>query len=790
MRLSRRISDGLGDLCLRYRKTVLLAVAAVSAFTLGQVIDVRFDNAIEIWFVDKDPALVAHQRLIDTYVSDELVVVGVEAPDVFAPEVLDAIDRMTRAIEVAPYVEKVTSITNIESITGQDDLLEIGDLIEFPLDPATLPAIRERALANELYVGNVVSKDGGFSCIIARLPHDPDTFDYKIESVAAIREIVDRETGLATYISGGPVLDDEFYRGSERDSLMIIPLLLGLLVAVLWTLMRSARGIIIPLSTVVLADIWAIGWMVTAGVRINVITTMLPQLLLAVGIADSMHVLVDYQNRCRQGAGRMEALRAVYSELTVPLFLTTLTTSIGMLSLGISRVQGIREFGIFAAIGVWGAFVLSVTFVPVVLSYLPPLEKQLPTNAVRLLSDRTLQALHRFTVARGRAIVAVSALLLAFGFAGATQVKLESSFLEIFKDDAKITTDTRRIEKALAGTVTMDVMIDTGTEGGVKEPELLAELERMQNWFESQELVSSSQSITGQFKDMRRAFFGNDQDEYKLPESREEAAQYLLLYEMDAPDGDIKEITTFDYSETRVSVRLALTTSNAATELLERTREYVATELPESLDVEIAGFAMLYANMEEYIRQSLVRSFAIALTAIFAVFCLLFGSIRLGAISMIPNFTPIVICLGFMGFAGINLDSMTAMVASVAIGLAVDDSIHFISRVRLRLAEGRDMTSALGEATVDVGRALVFTSITLCAGFGAMMAGSFVGMVYFGLLSMITIIFALAADLLLLPVVLRWYASEPGALAAPQRTAREEAEIGEVSDAREPARGL
>jgi len=760
--ISRALMRGIdrwAEICLRYRKTVLLVVAALSTLAFAQMGKVRFDNALEIWFVRDDPGLVAHRELIDTFGSDELIVIGLEAPDVFAPDVLDEIDRITRAVEKAPHVEKVFSLTNIESIEGKEDLLEIHDLIEFPLDEKALPAIRQRALANELYVGNVVSADGTFTCIIARLPHYTDDFEYKIEGVSAIREIVEREAHSKHYLSGGPTLDEVFYSLSEKDSARTIPLMLGLLVVVLWGLLRSVVGGVLPICTVVLATVWAIAWMVLAGSPINAVTTMLPPLLLAVGVADSMHVLVEYQNRCRAGVEKMAALRAVYHELMIPLFLTSLTTAIGMLSLAISKVAGIRDFGIFAALGVAGAFFLSVTFVPIVLSYLPPPRPRKSSGAPRFALAGTvwLEHLHTFTMRYRKSIATVSVVLLALGVAGATRIRPESSFLALFKKDAKIRLDTERIQDALAGTVTIDVTIDSGREDGIKDPELLRSLVGLEDFLESQPHVSSAQSIAGYFKDMRRAFFANDQREYRLPETREEAAQYLLLYEMDAPDGDIKEYATFDYRKTRVSARVDLDSSNAAVDLVRNTKEYLRHNMPAGVHADVSGIILLYADMEEYIRDSLIRGFTIAMIAIFVVFCIQMRSIGLGSIAMIPNVTPIVITLGIMGVAGINLDSMTAMVASVAIGLAVDDSIHYLSRVTGRIAAGSAMVPALHDATIEVGRALIFTSLTLCAGFGVMLVGSFVGQIYFGLLCMLTIVFALAADLLLLPVVLRWY---------------------------------
>src|SRR6185503_17537509 len=232
-------------------------------------------------------------------------------------------------------------------------------------------------------------------------------------------------------------------------------------------------------------------------------------------------------------------------------------------SLTVSKVRAIREFGEFSALGVAAAFVLTVTFVPIVLSYLP-----LPRPAARrrggqpYLSTRVLEALHGFTMRRGKAIVAVSACLVVVAIGFALQVKAESAFLKVFKPGAKIRLDTERIQTAMGGTVTVDVLVDTGRPDGVKDPAVLAEIVELEKFLESQEHVSSAQSVAGYFKNMRRAFHANDPREYRLPATREEAAQYLLLYELDKPDGDLKEYTTFDYRQTRVSARVDIESSN------------------------------------------------------------------------------------------------------------------------------------------------------------------------------------------------------------------------------------
>jgi predicted RND superfamily exporter protein len=761
--------------CLTYRKTVLTVLAAITAVAAVQIPHVHFNNAIETWFVEGDASLRNHQRLLDTFGSDTIIVVGIEAPDVFAPDLLAKIDRATRAIETTRNVEKVFSLTSVEAITGKpDDLIEVSHLVEFPLDDASLRSIRDRALTDDLYVGNVVSADGSFTAIVVRLEHHPGGFDYKIDAVKDVRAILEREVGDGYYLAGGPAFDEQFFYQSEADSIRMMFLMLALLVVILWMLLRTVWGVVLPIVTVSVAILWTIAAMVLTGVRINIITTMLPPLLLAVGVADVTHMLVEYQNRCRAGVAKMPALRGSFEELFGPLFVTACTTALGMLSLTVSRIEAIREFGIFAAAGVVFAFLLTVTFVPVVLSYRPAPPAGAPNpRRNRFISTRALEALHRFNMARSHTILAVWVAVLAVAIGLATRVSAESSFLKIFKESAKVRQDTERIQDELGGTVTIDVMIDTGRPDGVKDPAVLQRLAALEEFLKSQPDVSTALSVAGYFKSMRRAFHGNDPSEHRLPVTREEAAQYLLLYEMDAPDGEIGDFVTLDYSQARVTARANMKSSNSAAALAQATEEYIKKNFPPGLKGTVSGLLVMYADLEEYIRNSLIQGFSVALLSIFVVFCLQMRSVGLGTIMMIANCMPIVITLAVMGLFGIHLDSMTAMVASVAIGLADDDSIHFMSRVRSKLDAGIAVTTALRDAVVEVGRALVYSGLALCAGFAVMLTASFLVAIYFGLLVMLTIIISLAADLVLLPVMLRYYESWRRGMPAVGRLARD-----------------
>ena len=744
--------------CLTYRKTVLCVLAAITAVAVAQLPRVHFNNALDTWFLKGDPALVNHQRLLDTFGSDEMIVVGLEAPDVFEAGLLEKIDRATRAIKQAANVEKVFSLTNVEAITGRNKRIEVGNLVKVPVDPAALPSIRERALADDLYVGNVVSPDAQFTAIVVRLIHHEGGFDYKIQAVKDVRAIVEREIGPSYYLAGGPAFDEQFFYQSEADSVRMMVLMLALLVGILWMLLRTPWGVVLPIVTVGVAILWTIAAMVLTGVRVNIITTMLPPLLLAVGVADVTHVLVEYQNRCRAGAEKLTALTGTLQELFGPLAVTAGTTAIGMLSLTVSRVEAIREFGIFSGVGVTFAFLLTVSFVPIVLSYRPaPVRLKVRPRRNYYISTRALEALHDFNMKHSPVILGVFIAVLAVSVALATRVSAESSFLKIFKESAKVRRDTEKIQKEFGGTITLDVMVDTGRPDGIKDPAVLRQLDDLEKFLESQPHVSSAHSIVGYFKDLRRAFFGNDAREYRLPETTAEAAQYLLLYELGAPDREMADFVTFDYRKARVTARVDMDSSNAAVALAQATQDYIRKNFSPDLDGTVSGVLVMYANLEEYIRSSLIQGFSGALITIFVIFCFHMRSIGLGTIMMLANSMPIVVVLGIMGLFGIHLDSMTAMVASVAIGLADDDSIHFMSRVRMKLEAGTEVTVALRDAVVEVGRALVYSGLALCAGFAVMLTASFLVAIYFGLLTMLTIVISLVADLVLLPVMLRYY---------------------------------
>lgn len=757
MPLSHRLGDALGHVCLTYRKTVLLAVAAVTVLLAAQLPKLKFENSLGSWFLARDPALLQHDRFTEEFGSDELIIIGLEAPDVFAPDVLRRIDRVTRAVERAPNVEKVFSLTNIESVSGRDGALDVGDLVEFPINDAEATAIRARALTNETYLGNVVNATGTFTAILARLPYRVNEIEYKRETTRAIEAILAKEDA-SFVLSGSALYNVRFLELSERDLPLVTGIMTGLLLLILWILFRSPVDVAVPATTVGIATLWSVGWILLVGRGLTIVSEALPPLMMAVGVADAMHLVVDYELRLRAGTHKQDALRQVYRYMTWPCLFTSLTTCAGMLSLCVSRVRNVSEFGLFAAIGVFGAFVLAMTLVPIALSYLPEPHPERPGAHIFQVSGGVLNGIATFAQRHGRLIFGVSAALLLGGLALATRVRVESGLLQYFRDGHRFKTDTRTVERNLAGMSTLEIVVDTGRPGGVKAPATLAALADFQAALEAHPEVSASHTVTGVFKDLRRAFFDNDPREYRLPETEAEAAQYLLLYELDRPDGDLYEYVDYGYRKARLSARVSSENSTILGDVLQHARRAAAAHLPPSADVTYTGTAVLWAHMEDYIRESLLVGMSLALVSIYVLLSLQARSFLLGAIAMVPNVVPIVVGLGFMGVTNIALDASTVLSAPIMLGLAVDNTIHFIVHTREQLDRGTGLNLALWRTTVQIGRALIFTTIVLAASFVAMLFGAFTGVIHFALLCLVTLAVALPADLLLLPSLLRVYA--------------------------------
>jgi hypothetical protein len=752
---------------------VVVAVLGLTALAVLGARKVQSDNSLELWFDRDDPQLVAYQGFLDRFQGDQFAVIGVFADDVFAPAVLEKIDRLTQAFEELETVHRVRSLSKARIFRADGDFIEVGPLVpELPKTEAESQAIRKQALDSPLLKGLLVARDGRATVIVAEVTAGLTSTEAKIAFTREVEAILEREKapGIQYYLTGTPPTNAAFTLYSRRDLRTIIPLMALLVVAVCLAVFRRISAAFIPLVVVALSAVWTQGVMGALGFRSTVVTTVVPVLILAVGVLGSIHILDGYFGNLRKGLDKAAAVMATVRHLFVPMFFTFLTTTAGLLSLVASPLKPIREFGILAATGVGFSYLLSFSLVPILLKFTrqPPvafLERQSRGPLARLLTFFSRQS-----PAVSRAVLAGAAVLFLGSMLSLNRMVVGSNPLEYFKKDAPVRVSTMEIDRALGGTTSLELVVDAGPEG-FKDPVKLQKLAAFEEWIEQQPAVNRAASIIDNLKEANRVLHGGDSAKYALPDSRELASQYYFLME---GEEDFKYAMTGGYSVGRISVRAERSKSYELPRLTAAVEAKAAELEAAGIKVTTTGWVKMVSQIEDYLVQSQIQSFTFAFPIITVLMALLLRSLRLGLVAMVPNVTPIAFGLGFMALVGINLDPGTVMIASIGLGLVVDDTVHFMVNIAREMKSGRELKEAVAETIQEVGRPCTVSALVLAASFSIMMLGSFGPNVNFGLVASFVIACAWLVELVVTPsvlMVLRPRLSsladrEPGAAAA------------------------
>lgn len=741
---------GLMQGVLSLRIGVLVLVAAVSGAAAWSASQVRFDSDVEIWFLEDDPELVVYHRFLETFRTDEIVVVGLFADDVFTPEVLDGVDALTEAFARVPQVHRVRSLTNASRFESREDVLAVVPVVpSLPVTASVAASVRAVATEDPLLADVLVAPDGGATAIVVELSTEADTFEEKVALVRALTEAAQAglPPGAELRMAGTPVVNEAVFRYSQRDFGLLGGLSLVLMLLICFGVFRQVWAAVLPLTVVLLAVLWTFGLMGALGFDVNLVSQSLAVVLFAVGIADAIHVMTEYQHALVNRREPKEALVEALTSVAVPCLFTTVTTAAGMLSLLSSHLRPVREFGALAAAGVGVALLLSFTFLPAVLSFVPA-----PSHASLARHDDGLLArmLHRVALlgrTRRRSILLGFGLAVAVSAYLAPQLQVGANPAAYFLEDDPVREDLRRVDEALGGSTSIELLV-TSEDEGLLDPARVARLEALERWLEGLPAVAKVGSITDGLRALERALTGQD----RLPSTRPELSQAYLLIE-DEPD--FAALVTEDYATARISARVRMSEAAALVERIPEIEAKLAEEFsgPE-LRVRPTGFVKLISEMELYIVDSQVRSFGIAFALISVLMIVLLRSVRLGLFAMIPNLGPVVVGLGVMKLLGIRLDPGTAMLGSLTLGLVVDDTVHMVSRIKAHLSRGLTTEAAVTSAITEVGRALTTTSLVLAAGFGVLAFGSFTPNIYLGVMAAVVIGLALAADLLVLPAAL------------------------------------
>ncbi|HEY9201736.1 MAG TPA: MMPL family transporter [Gammaproteobacteria bacterium] len=744
---------------LKWRYLVILfSLIAVAVIGSGAPKLMPLSNDYRIFFSEDNPQLRAFEDLQNTYTKDDNVLIVISPKDgqVFTPDTLAAIQDITEQAWQIPHSIRVDSITNFQQTYAEEDELIVDDLVVDPdaLDASQLEQIKQIALQEPQLAGRLISADAAHSGIniTIQLP-GVNLMEENPQTVAYARKILQQAEAdypqIEFRLAGISMLNNAFPEASMSDGQKLIPLAFAVIIIALLFLLKGVSGTVATVILVLFSIVIGMGAGGHMGIQLSPPSASAPIIILTIAIAGAVHLLVTMLQEIHRGMNKHDAIVESMRVNFTPIFLTSITTALGFLSLNSSEAPPFADLGNLSTFGVLAAFVLTVTFLPAMMFILPIKAKHF------VAGTSLMDKLGGFVVEKRRSLLLSLSVAVLVLLAMIPLNSLNDIFVNYFDESIEFRRDTDYTTQNLTGTYSIAYSLDSGEKGGVSEPDFLAQVEDFANWYRQQPEVMYVSSITDTFKRLNKNMHGDDESYYRLPDNRELAAQYLLLYEMSLPYGlDLNNQIDVAKQATKVNVVLQTISSNELLALEQRANAWLHQHAPE-LKTEGASPAIMFAHIGKRNIVSMLGGTTFALIMISLILILALRSFKYGLISLIPNLFPAGVAFGlwgiFVGEIGLALSVVTAM----TLGIVVDDTVHFISKyMRARKEQGLDSPQAVRYAFRNVGVALWVTSAVLIAGFMILAQSAFALNAGMGLMTSIIIGIALVLDFLLLPPLL------------------------------------
>ena len=737
--------------------TILVGSIVVCALAAGMMFIVTVEVDVRNHFSEGDPRIAALDRLENTYSLTDTALVAVAPQDntIFTQDNLATIEELTEQLWLTPYVSRVDSIANYSHSEGFEDELIVQPLVDSAgsLDDNDIERIEKIALTTEEIAGRFVSRDGRIAGLVVNvvLPEDRQlgrlaTTDFLRDTVAQARE---KYPSIGFHLTGDIVLNRAMSDALNKEFKVLGPVAFATMLLVAILLLGSAWGtvaIVSMLAAVILSALGFAGW---AGIKFYGESAAAFFVLMAVAVAHSVHIIEAVLSAMRQGMDRNQATARALKLNVWPVFLTSLTTAIGFLSLNFSDMPPFRIMGNIVAFGAMCAFVYSVTLLPAFLSIVP-----IRGRAGRVGKIGIFDHLGRFVVSRHMTLLWSSGVLIVVMVAGISRIELQENWLELLDESYEFRRSTDFISENFTGLETLEYSLDSGREGGVTDVNYLNSVDSFAEWFREQPEVAHVFAISDVIKRLNKNLNADDPDQYSIPDNSDLAAQYLLLYEFSLPMGrDLNNLINIGRSETRMTVVLSSLTTKEKIELDDRAQSWLR-ENASGLESRASGVAIVGAHsIQRNIEKMLIGTVtAMAVVSLLLVF--VFRSVRLGLISLIPNFVPAAMAIGLWGYLVGDVGVAASVVTAIAFGIIVDDTIHFMTKYMGARKDGQSPAESVQSAFSSVGKALLATSAVFALGLLVFGASGMTNNQDLGLLVGITVIFALLADLLFLPPLL------------------------------------
>ncbi|AYF14919.1 TPA: efflux RND transporter permease subunit [Vibrio parahaemolyticus] len=768
---------GLGKIPTKYSLLVLLAtIFLIIVATIGGK-NLYFRGDYDIFFDGTNKQLLAFNEIQTTFAkTDNLaIVIAPEDGDIFTPQTLSLIQKITVDAWQVPYSSRVDSIANYQHTEAFDDELLVEDLLysEYELTPERISKVKSIALSEPVLKSALVSEKGDVTVvnITVQLPEMDKTAEVE-EVVSSINAMIDRYQRAypdVTFHKAGIIaMNHAFMTAAQDDSSTLVPTMLVVILVFLTIMLRSILSVIATLIVIigsVMATMGISGW---AGMFLSTATVNVPTLIMTLAVADCVHVIATMRQSMKNGFTKAQSIERSIALNFVPILITSVTTAIGFLMMNMSDSPVLRDFGNLSALGVMVACFLSVTLLPALLKLLPIHVKMETSQDQKHVMDR----LGDFVVSQRRALLPLSVAVIVVCASLIPLNKVNDESVEYFGQRNEFRQAADFMEERISGMTNISIAIKTNESQGIAAPDFLNTIGEFSSWLRDQPETDHVATLADVYKRLNKNMHGDDEAYYSLPQARELAAQYLLLYEMSLPYGlDLNNQINVDKS----SIKMVLTVANLGSvelvDLENRIYQWFAEHAPQ-YQVVASSPSLMFAHIGETNMASMLSTLPITLVLISALLIFALRSVRLGLISLMPNIAPAVIGFGLWALISGEINLGLSVVVTLTLGIVVDDAVHFLSKYQRARREGQTAEQAVRYAFHTVGRALWITTVVLVAGFSVLAMSSFRLNADMGQLSAIVIFIALVVDFLFLPILLMLFDKKAYLQESPSDNAR------------------
>ncbi len=741
------------------RLPVSLFLLLVTMMSLSGIQQLKIDTSMDSLIPADDPAKLVYQRVMGEFGTDNKTIVYIKDAALWTPEKLTSLQQLHESIEMIDGVTRVDSLFSLHSVRGEaGKIVSRPVLREAPQTEAEAISAKKSALANPLYLGNYFSDDGAVTAMIVSVKEvDENRSDFSLAFHHALEEELAKHREQFEHLTqvGPPRINAELKQSLYDDFILLGPLSAAVLVISILIFMRSWLSAMVPLLTSVMTIIWTFGLLGWLGIPINILSAMIPSLIIVIGSTEDTHMMAAYLRGLDQqteNRNREQAVRYMAKHIGLPLILTVLTTTLGFASNLFSEIGLIKDFSIAASSAMLLNGFITILLMPLMLSLFGTNSNNTPVKCVETNSvpDRIMR-LFRYSQSHFPISTLVfTVMMCAFFIYQATRLYVTNDPLSYFPSDRPLIQDTKRIHEDLAGIKLFFISLESNQDHAFIRPENLEKLSDIQAFLKRQGVYDQSLSIADHLKFMNNQFRADVTFGQGLPETPQLAAQFLMLMHR----GDTDSYISQDYRRANIIVRHNVTDSHTLNKYIQELEQVMGPIVGSDISYNIIGENLMVNNAAESLMTAQVKALLLLLLLIFLIMSIMFTSVKGGLIALVPAVIPIAMMFGIMGLLDIPLNPGTAMVAVIAIGIAIDGTIHLLARYNELCRHTSDFLSAVNTSVREEAAPLIISSIALSLGFGILIFSNFTIIAQFGALAAATMLFSIFANLLITPILM------------------------------------